>query len=49
MRLHENELSELAHPYTVHQAFYIGKLLAELKLLHSNLTKLIGVLDEKGT
>lgn len=46
--LQENALTELKHPYTVHQAFYIGKLLTELKILHSNLNKLIVMIDEKG-
>lgn len=46
--LQENELTELAHPYTLHQAFYIGKLFTELKTLYSNLNKLMAIMDEKG-
>lgn len=46
--IQEISLLELKYPYTVHQNFYIGKLLAELKSLHSNLSKLIVIIDEKG-
>ena len=45
--LYEKRLVSLDHPYTVHQAFYVGKLLAELKALHSNLDKLAILPDEK--